>query len=164
MTCKDFVTLFEYNCWANECVLTAAAKLNNEQFTRDLSSSFSSVHDTLVHMMGAEWVWLQRWKGISPGALLAPSEFTDFAAVRTRWTDLMREQMEFINRLTEAALEQEISYINFKGQNWTYPLNQMLQHVVNHSTYHRGQVATMLRQLGATPVSTDFLLFFDQTR
>ncbi len=76
----------------------------------------------------------------------------------------MREQMEFINHLTEAALEQEISYINFKSQNWRYPLARMLQHVVNHSTYHRGQVATMLRQLGAAPVSTDFLLFFDQAR
>lgn len=164
MTCKDFVTLFEYNRWANDCVLTAAAKLHDEQFTRNLSSSFSSVRDTLVHIMGAEWVWLQRWQGISPGALLAPSEFADFAALRARWTDLMREQMEFINHLTEAALEQEISYINFKGQNWRYPLARMLQHVVNHSTYHRGQVATMLRQLGAAPVSTDFLLFFDQAR
>jgi uncharacterized damage-inducible protein DinB len=70
--------------------------------------------------------------------------------------------MEFIHNLADESLDKMITYINLKGETWTYPLWQMLQHLVNHSTYHRGQVTTMLRQLGAEPAATDFLLFFDK--
>ena len=72
-----------------------------------------------------------------------------------------QEQAEFVASVTEESLEATISYINTRGVRWTYPLRQMMQHVVNHSTYHRGQVITMLRQLGAEPVATDLLLFQD---
>jgi uncharacterized damage-inducible protein DinB len=71
--------------------------------------------------------------------------------------------MEFINSLAEDALTTKITYVNVKGETWTHALWQMLRHLVNHSTYHRGQVATMLRQLGAEPAATDFLLFFDKS-
>jgi uncharacterized damage-inducible protein DinB len=162
MNAKDFQILYEYNCWANACVLDAVAKLTAEQFTRDLSGSFASVRSTLVHIMGAEWVWLQRWKGTSPKKFYDPPEFPNTAALRAHWTKIENEQMEFIKNLTDELLPMKISYINFKGENWTYALWQMLQHLVNHSTYHRGQVATMMRQLGATPAATDFLLFFDK--
>lgn len=162
MTPQGFQTLYNYNRWANARVLEAAAKLNPEQYTRDLSNSFHSIHDTLTHILGAEWIWLRRWLGESPKALLNPADFPDLAALRAKWLDVEREQMAFVNGLTDAQLNASVSYLNTKGQTWTYPLWQMLQHLVNHSSYHRGQVTTMLRQLGAEPVSTDFLLFFDE--
>jgi uncharacterized damage-inducible protein DinB len=158
---KDFQILFDYNRWANVRVLDAASKLTTEQYTRDLSSSFRSAQDTLTHIIAAEWVWLRRWKGTSPKTLFDPAEFPNLEALRVKWAEIEHEQMEFVNNITDDSLATMITYVNIKGETWTYPLWQMMQHLVNHSTYHRGQVATMLRQLGAEPAATDFLLFFD---
>ena len=162
MNSKDFQTLYAYNRWANARVCDVVAKLTAEQYTRDLANSFRSVRDTLTHILAAEWIWLRRWLGESPKALLDPAAFPDLAALRAKWAEVEREQTAFVNSLTDERLKATISYVNTKGQTWTYPLWQMLQHLVNHSTYHRGQVTTMLRQLGAEPAPTDFLLFFDE--
>jgi len=164
MNQKDFQTLYNYNCWANARVHDTVAKLTEEQYTRDLSNSFGSVRDTLTHILAAEWIWLRRWQGESPKALLDPADFPDLATLRAKWMEVEREQMAFVNSLTDERLGTPVSYINTKGKTWTYSLWQMLQHVVNHSTYHRGQVTTMLRQLGAEPAATDFLLFFDEEK
>ena len=75
--------------------------------------------------------------------------------------DIDRRRQTFISGLTNDRLQELISYENLKGEQWEYSLGHMLQHVVNHSTYHRGQIVTMLRQLGAGATSTDFLLYFD---
>jgi len=164
MNPKDFQILYDYNRWANARVHDAVAKLTAEQYTRDLSNSFHSVRDTLTHILAAEWIWLKRWHGESPKALLDPADFPNLAALRARRTEVEREQTAFVNNLTDVLLNAPISYLNLKGETWTYPLWQMMQHLVNHSTYHRGQVTTMLRQLGAAPAATDFLLFFDEKK
>lgn len=164
MNKKDFQILYDFNRWANGRVLDAAAKLTVEQYTRDLPNSFRSVRDTLTHILGAEWVWLHRWKGTSPKAFHDPADFPTVEALRARWMEVEREQTEFVNNLTEEALTTKITYVNVKGETWTYALWQMLQHLVNHSTYHRGQITTMLRQLGTEAVATDFLLFFDNKK
>lgn len=156
-------SLYDFNRWANGRVLEAAEKLSPEQFTKDLQNSFPSVRDTLVHIMGAEWIWLKRWKGSSPKGLLAAPEFPTVLSIRNRWTEAEREQREFVAGVTEESLKKVIGYTNLKGKPYKYPLWQMLQHLVNHSTYHRGQVTTMLRQLGAKPLATDFLAFYDMT-
>ncbi|MCI0331237.1 MAG: DinB family protein [candidate division Zixibacteria bacterium] len=153
--------LYDFNRWANGRVLEAAEKLSREQFSKDLGSSFSSVQDTLVHIMGAEWIWLERWKGVSPKALLPAAEFPTVSSIRNRWKEIEREQKDFVNDVTEESLKTVISYTNLKGVPYKYPLWQILQHLVNHSTYHRGQVTTMLRQLGAKPLATDFLVYYD---
>jgi len=158
---KDIQLLYEYNRWANSTTLDASVKLTEEQFTKDLSSSYRSVRDTLAHILGAEWIWLKRWNGASPKALLNPLDFPDLNSLRARWAEVERAQVTFISGVTDQSLESAVTYLNTKGEEWTYPLGQMMQHVVNHSTYHRGQVATMLRQLGAEPVPTDLLIFFD---
>jgi uncharacterized damage-inducible protein DinB len=164
MNKKDFQTLYDYNRWGNGRVLDAATKLNAEQYTCDLSNSFRSVRDTLTHILAAEWIWLRRWKGASPKSFYDPADFPTIETLRTKWAEVEREQMEFVNGLTEEALATKITYVNTKGETWTYELWQMMQHLVNHSTYHRGQITTMLRQLGAEPAATDFLLFFDNKK
>ena len=111
--------------------------------------------------MAAEWIWLRRWKGVSPRALFEVSEFPDLAAVRSRWGEIEAEQMDFVMEVTDESLTQIISYVNTRNQTWEYPLGRLMQHLVNHSTYHRGQVANFLRQLGAQPAATDFLIYFD---
>lgn len=161
MNTREIARLYEYNRWANGEMLAVVAPLPPEQFIRELGGSFRSVRDTLVHILSAEEVWLERWQGRSPRAMLTPTDFPDVASLRPRWGALERGQQEFLRGLTDAALKNVVGYVNFKGQEWRYALADMLVHLVNHSTYHRGQVTTMLRQLGAQPAATDFLLYLD---
>ena len=161
MTPKEMGALYDYNDWANRRVLESCAALTPEQFTQNLGSSFPSVRDTLAHIWGAEWVWLERWNERFPAALPPGSEFGDLASLRTRWEAFGVELLDFVNEVTASELERVIEYRNFKGNTFAYPLGVMLQHVVNHGSYHRGQVAAMLRQLGAKPRSTDLLRYHD---
>jgi uncharacterized damage-inducible protein DinB len=156
--------LFDYNRWANARVLEAASALNQEQFTRDLGNSFHSVRDTLAHIFGAEWIWLERWKGTSPRSLPDTADFSSLGALKTRWDEIENQRAGFIRSVTPETLEKVVSYVNTRGQTFAYPLWQMMVHVVNHSTYHRGQITTLLRQLGAKPAATDLLLFYDEER
>lgn len=161
MEAKESKELFEFNRWANARILEAVTKLTPDEFTRNLGSSFPSIRDTLTHILSAEWIWLMRWKGSSPKAMFSPSEFSTLLHLKNRWTEIEKDQTEFVSELTNESLERRITYTNIKGEEWTYPLWQMLRHVVNHSTYHRGQITTLLRQLGAKPISTDLLVFYD---
>jgi uncharacterized damage-inducible protein DinB len=111
--------------------------------------------------MWAEWVWLRRWHGESPKRIFDEGDFADLAAVAAYWRGLEDERQGFIARLTDERLDESITYENVKSERWTYTLGHMMQHVVNHSTYHRGQIVTLLRQLGHVPRKTDFLEFFD---
>lgn len=161
MNLERIKALYDFNRWANGRVLEAVEKLSPEQFTKDLKNSFPSVRDTLVHIMGAEWIWLERWRGNSPKALLAAGEFPTVSATRKRWAEIEHGQKEFLADASEESLKKVVAYLNLRGQRWEYPLWQLLQHLVNHSTYHRGQITTMLRQLGAQPVETDLLVYYD---
>ncbi|HLY63116.1 MAG TPA: DinB family protein [Terriglobia bacterium] len=161
MDLQSIQALYNYNRWANARVLEAVSKLSPEQFSRDLENSFRSVRDTLVHILSAEWIWLERWNGTSPRSMLSAAEFTDVDAIRKRWDKVENDRRELIRSLSEEKLAALLSYVNTRGQTFAYPLWQMLVHVANHSTYHRGQITTLLRQVGAKPVTTDFLVFYD---
>jgi uncharacterized damage-inducible protein DinB len=161
MNVHDLRYLNEYNKWANHRMLEAAAKLSPEKFIEDLKSSHRSVRDTLAHTLAAEWIWIERWKGTSPKALLPADDFPTVESLTERWSPIENEYTEFVGGLTDESLERAISYTNTKGERWEYPLGSMIQHVMNHSTYHRGQVTTMLRQLGAEVTPVDLLIFMD---
>lgn len=159
MNVEDFHLLYHYNSWANHRTLDSCSGLTAEQFTRDLSSSFCSVRDTLAHIYGAEWLWLERWHSRIPSALPTAADFPDLASLRARWAEHERNLDAYINSLTPSELQRNIKYRNTKGEPFEGPIWPMLQHVVNHSSYHRGQIATMLRQLGTKAVSTDLIAF-----
>ena len=161
MNKQDIEYLYKYNRWANARVLDAVSKLTPEQFSRDLQSSHRSVRDTVAHILAAEWIWLERWKGVSPNALLIPGDFPTVESLRTRFAVVEGDYVEFISGVTDASLATVIAYTNTRGEEYAYPLGQMLQHVMNHSSYHRGQVTTMLRQLGAEVNPVDLLVFMD---
>jgi uncharacterized damage-inducible protein DinB len=160
ITPEDARILFTYDSWANRRTLDACAALSSEQFTRDLGSSFRSVRDTLAHIMGAQWIWLERFRGRSPSALLSTDEYPDVARLRTRWTEVQRELVAYVEGLSAADLDRSFDYRDLKGNAYSSVLGHTLQHLANHGTYHRGQVTTMLRQLGAKPVSTDMIGFY----
>lgn len=160
MNLDEIRTLIEYNHWANHRSLDACAPLTPEQFTRDLGNSFPSVRDTLAHILGAEWIWHERWNGRSPTALPPGNDFADMAALRARWAELESTICGYLGRLTEADLQRVLEYRLVSGQASAQPLWQLIQHLVNHGSYHRGQITTMLRILGAKPVGTDLITFY----
>jgi len=153
--------LFTYNYWARDRHLQACEALTEEQYSRLLEHSFPSLRDTLTHMVAVEWLWLERWHGRSPKALLAPHELPTLAALSARWRLVESEMKRYLAQLSEEALEQPLAYVNLKGQACSYPLWRMLLHLINHQTYHRGQVASILRQLGVQPPPVDFLVAHD---
>ena len=158
----DYIrTLIHYNYWARDRTLASAEQLPPEQLTRSLGSSFGSVLDTLVHIHFAEWIWYQRWVGTSPAAGPDSSQLVSVAALRDAWLPLEERIRNFVESLGPAGLARVIDYKSMNGQPGTSAYWQMIVHVVNHGSYHRGQVATLLRQLGAKPAqSTDMIVFF----
>ena len=160
MNVEDFHLLYDYNSWANRRTLDSCAALSEEQFTRDLGSSFRSVRDTLAHICGVEWLWLERWHGRSHNALPQAGEFSNLETLRRRWDEVERNLLDFVASLTPEDIQRIIQHKTTQGVPQAAPLWHMLQHLVNHGTYHRGQVATMLRQSGAKPISTDLIYFY----
>ena len=160
MTLQDIATLYEYNRWANGRTLGAAENLDPAAFVKDLKNSFTSVRDTLAHILGAEWIWLRRWKGESPARLIVAVEFPTAACLRERFVAVDGERHAFIAGLSEEQLQRPLDYKDLAGNSLRLPFVQSMQHVVNHGTYHRGQITTMLRQLSATPIGTDMSRFY----
>jgi uncharacterized damage-inducible protein DinB len=153
--------LFDYNYWARDRQLEACAALTEEQLLRPMGSSFSSVRDTLAHLVAVEWLWLERWQGRSPRALPPPDEFPTLAAISARWTTVERNMRDYLAGLAEEALLLPMTCTGTRGNVWTYPLWRMHMHLLNHQSYHRGQVTTLMRQLGAVPARVDFLVAHD---
>ncbi len=153
--------LFRHDAWANERMLATAAHLAPADFVKNLKSSHASVRDTLLHIVWGEWIWLQRWKGTSPTLVWAPADFPDARRLHERHFSVDAERSEFLQGLIQDDLHRVIEYRNLKGESWRYPLWQQIHHVLNHSAHHRGQVGTMLRQLGAACPETDLLVYYD---
>lgn len=161
MNVDDFRQLYAYNAFANGRTVNDCRALDRARFDEPRGGSFGSIRDTLAHIAWAEWLWLERWQHRSPKQASLPNAST-LEAIEQIVDDVARGQRSFIENLRDAALAERISYQNIKGETWTYSLAHMMQHVVNHSTYHRGQIVTLLRQAKAAATSTDFLLFFDE--
>jgi uncharacterized damage-inducible protein DinB len=160
----DVLRLFAYNDWANHRILRASATLDTDQYKRDLGSSHGGVRGTLAHAFWAEWVWLERFKGVSPTAHMDESEVGDVMALRERWRALEANRNAWSASLRERDLAAILRYRSVDGKRaYVAPLGELVQHVVNHSSYHRGQVTTLLRQLGAKAVATD-LVAYDRER
>jgi uncharacterized damage-inducible protein DinB len=155
----DLKRLLKFNEWANARVFDAVATLTPEQVCKDLGSSFPCIGLTAAHLVAGEWIWLQRWLGISNSRFPEWASSTDIADLRRRMTDIENERWAFVARLAEADIHTPRPYKLMNGTEDQQPLDVMITHVVNHATYHRGQIATMFRQLGLKPVGTDFITF-----
>jgi uncharacterized damage-inducible protein DinB len=160
MTPQEMRALFDYNAWANHRAMEAARRLTAEQFVRPMGSSFGSVRDTLGHIFGAEWLWLERFQGRSPASLPDTTQFKDAASLRERWEEHEPRLLGFVRGLTQSDLDRVMEYKTLKFGVYSNPLWQSMQHLANHGTYHRGQVTTLLRQLGAQPILTDLMHFY----
>jgi uncharacterized damage-inducible protein DinB len=158
---EEVAKLLDYNRWANARTLESVAPLTQEELDRKLGGSFPSVRETLVHIYAAEWIWLERWRGTSPKGLPSPDEMKTLDGLKERWARVEEERSQFARGLSADRLGETIAYFNLAGEGRKNRLGELFVHVVNHCSYHRGQVATMLRQLGRKPLSTDYVLYLD---
>jgi uncharacterized damage-inducible protein DinB len=160
MTPEEIRQLFDYNDWANQRSLEGATQLSEEQFTKPLGSSFPSVRDTLVHICSGEWVWLERCQRRTPAAFPDVSHIQTISALRDHWAPQAEQLRTFVWDLGLTDLDRVMEYKTFNFGVYKNPVWQSLQHLANHGTYHRGQITTLLRQLGAKPVLTDLMHFY----
>ncbi len=152
--------LYVYHRWANRRLFDAAAALGEDAAGREVGKQFSfpTVTRMLAHIYGADWVWLMRWKGTSP-TKLPGGEIESLAALREKWDAVEREQHAFVESLAPADLGRIVDYRNLEGKPFRLPLGPLLQHVANHATHHRSEVATMLTMISGSPPSTDLVTY-----
>src|SRR2546422_1111144 len=156
-------TLYRYNEWANARVVTAAGRLHREELAAPGDAGHGSVRETLVHILGAQWIWVARWNGTSPTSMLAASNFPDLESIRRRWEPIENETGRFVTTRTDEDLARVVAYHNTRGERWAYPLWQQVVHQVNHATQHRSEIAATLTRFGHSPGDLDLLVFVDES-
>lgn len=157
---EEFLELFDYNAWANRTIFDAVAQLSDEQYFRDLKSSYGGVHGTLAHIVWAEQLWLHRWLGRPNPAVPQGNDLRSLAEVRARWEEVEAERGRFVGGLGDGQLDDTRLVKPSSGGEYVHTFRQMFRHFINHSSYHRGQIVTLLRQLDAKPPSTDLILYY----
>ncbi len=158
---KKFIREYAaYNLWANEKICSVISSLNDEQLSREIVSSFPSIKKTLLHVWGAQVIWIRRLEGVSTATF--PTQ--DFTGTKEEMFEGMisssAKLKEMTDGFTKGDLKEVKKYSTLKGGIVTSARYQVLAHVFNHSTYHRGQLVTMLRQTGVSELATMDLIFF----
>ena len=152
--------LAAYNIWANQRILEIILALPEEKQKQEVTSSFSSLYKTVLHMWSAESVWWQRMKLLERLYIPAESFSGDMKELSNQLISQNRQWNEWITNANEHQLQHVFQYYNFKKEQFKQPIYQMLLHVFNHGTYHRGQLVNMLRQLGVEKVpATDYIVW-----
>lgn len=155
-----FEKLYDYMYWANRRYFAVAEGLNDEQLHRMQGHSWGNIHAMLVHMMSAEAVWLQRWKGTSPKAYLNEDDYPTLADIKTRWSQQEADMRAFLSMQTDESLETEITYNNFRNETFRVPLWQMILHAANHATHHRGELAAMFALMNVPHPEEEVIQYF----
>ena len=146
----------EYHGWATRRVLEAAAALSEEQLARDFGTADRSVVGTLAHICHADRIWLERVHGrLNP----ARSE-ARLAALQGEWPAVLEGWGQWAAGLTDEAAREPLAYQDLRGRAWRTAPWEIVLHLVNHGTHHRGQVAGFLRAMGHTPPPLDLIAFY----
>ena len=162
MNKQDILTLFQYNQWSTGRILDAASKVTEGEFLAPAPFPHGGLRSTLVHTLFAEWVWRNRWEGVSPTQRLNPEEFPTFESLRERWAEEETRLMAFVNHVTDEQLNQAVRYNNLQGQPYERILWQMMAHLINHGTQHKAEAAAMLTGFGHSPGDIDMIYFLMQ--
>jgi uncharacterized damage-inducible protein DinB len=163
MTLQELTLLHAFNSWATNRVFNTCETMPPEDYHRDLKTSHKSIHGTLVHMVGAERIWLSRWLGTPGQPYLSEKDAPDFATLRNLWEKNGFETAKFLGSMNDKKLAGTFTMKTTTGEQFSHIYWQAFQHVVDHSTYHRGQVVGMMRQVGTTPPSTGLIVFYRET-
>ncbi len=160
MTVAEVRELFAYNAWANRRFFEVLATLPAEPYFRDLKSSHGGIHGTLCHIVWAEELWLDRWLARPNPAVPQGRDLATLDAARVRWESLEAERAAFLAGLDEARLEAIIEVRPSAGGAYRHTFRQMFRHAIDHSSYHRGQLVTLLRQVAVAPPNTGLIVYY----
>jgi uncharacterized damage-inducible protein DinB len=159
MKIAELIDLFDYNRWAHERTLDAAALLGPEKFARQPGESSVSVKSVLKNLLAEEVVWLSRWEGHSLAEFPDYSDCADTAALMTRWRSFWGRQKKFIESLAEDELDRPVAIRMRDGTETVQPLGETMTHVVNQATSLRGEAALLTRMLGGKPAAADYFTY-----
>jgi uncharacterized damage-inducible protein DinB len=160
MTRQDIIDLFEFDKWAIALTLESVSSIPAKEYLEDLKSSHGGIHGTLVHLCGASNLWLQRWRMIPAPLPASVTAIPNLEALKTYWKEYQVDLTGYLSGVNESMLTTSLSYKDLRGNPHSEPLVQQMQHMVNHSSYHRGQIVTMQRQIGSKPVGTDLITYY----
>lgn len=164
MRVNDFRDLFDYSYWANRKLFGVIANLTPDQFTQTVGGSYGSIRNTLVHILSAEWGWLDRCGGHKRGERLKAEHYPTLESVVTTWDHVEVYVREFLSGLTDDDLSRNIEFGFGSGPRQSLPLADLLHHALIHAVHHRGQVALLLRMLGHVPGDFDLLYYAPERR
>ncbi len=163
MTTKEMKLLFAYDSWASNRLFDALGSLTQDQLTKDMRSSHQSIHDTFVHIVGSGKMWCSRWTGTTVESFLTPAEAPTLAALKQIWTKVGFDIAKFLAGATDKKLQDFFEMKTSKGDVHKHIYWQSMLHLVNHCSYHRGQIVTMMRQQDVVPPDTGMIAFFRET-
>jgi uncharacterized damage-inducible protein DinB len=156
---SEILTFYQYNAWADTCILNTVAQVTAEQFLAPASYSHGGLRGTLVHILFAEWIWRARWEGVSPSKGFKAEDFPTFEALHSRWKIEEKALLAFVENVSEQKLDGVVQYSRTGGEPRENILWHLMLHLVNHGTQHRSEVAIMLTDLGHSPGDIDFITY-----
>ena len=160
MTIENLRNLYDYSYWANTRLADALSPLTAEEFTRYVAGSYGSIRNTMVHMLSAEWGWLERCGGAVRGPALAAQDYPTVASLLDRCHAVEAHVRTFLASLADRDLERVVDFAIGRGLSHSMPVGQLLHHAAIHGIHHRGQVAVLLRALGHAPGNFDILIYY----
>ncbi len=161
---KDLRELYDYGYWANAKLLAVVSQLSPEQFTQSVAGSYGSIRNALVHILSAEWGWLDRCGGAQRGPALAATDYSTVTSLMDRWRQVEAHVREFLSRTNDEDLGRVIEFSFGDGPKYAMRLGELMHHAAIHGVHHRGQVALLLRSIGQAPGNFDILFYFQETR
>jgi uncharacterized damage-inducible protein DinB len=165
MQTAEIIQLYAYTAWADARILETAAQISEQRFTLTVEKlSHGSLRGTLVHTLGAQWIWRNRCQGRSPTAVLSEADFPTLEILQARWQEEARLMQQFLDGLSDADLDRTIDYSSTRGQPFENVLWRILTHAVNHSTQHRSEAALLLTEWGHSPGDLDFIIYLRDAR
>lgn len=160
---KDLRALFDYGYWANGKLFEVVSRLTPEEFTRCVAGGYDSVRNTMVHVLSAEWGWLDRCGGAPRGRTLVASDYPTVASLIERWRQVEANVRQFLSNLKDQDLDRMIEFSFRGGPNYSMRLGDLMHHAAIHGIHHRGQIALLLRSLGRVPGNFDLLFYYSRS-
>jgi uncharacterized damage-inducible protein DinB len=148
-----------YTTWASRRLVDAAARLSPDELKRDFQTADHSVLGTLVHVFAADRIWLARVTGGAPQPFISEADYS-LAVLQNEWPVLLDNWRKWALSITDQTAQESIAYKDTQGNAFSRPLWQLILHVVNHGTHHRGQVSGFLRTMGQTPPPLDLTAYY----
>jgi uncharacterized damage-inducible protein DinB len=152
-------TYSKYNLWANQRISEVLQTLSVAQAEQTVVSSFSSVRKTVEHILMAETIWLQRLQLMAPNRLEPHWEQLSWGDLLQEWLSVSQQLQQYVQQMNDARIHHTIEYVR-QGTTYKSEVIHVIMTVCNHGTYHRGQLITLLRQLGFLKLpQTDFIAY-----